>query len=214
MSGLLAFGAMAATRARPRNHRTDGASAGNLPSGGTSNKRTLAIGTRVEAEIQDSLSSRVNKAGETLRATVTSDVKNVHDVVVIPAGSSVVLTIVQLDPGNDQIRPEGRLALAVNSVTVNGDVHAVTADLEPVTHHLQGRGITKDEAARIGAGTVIGAVAGQVIGKNTKSTVVGGAAGAIVGTAVALHYAYRDVIVSRGTPIVFTLTQALSVSNK
>ena len=138
--------------------------------------------------------------------------KNGHGLVLIPAGSSVVLTVVQLDPGNDQIRPEGRLALAVNSVTVNGAVHPVTADLEPVTHHLQGRGITNDEAARIGAGTAIGALAGQVIGKNTKSTVVGGAVGAVAGTAVALHYAYRDVIVSSGTPIVFTLTHALRVS--
>ena len=80
---------------------------------------------------------------------------------------------------------------------MHGDAHPITADLEPVTHHLQGRGVTKDEAERIGAGTAIGAVAGQVIGKSTKSTVIGGAVGAIVGTAVAVHYAYRDVVVTR-----------------
>lgn len=212
VTGLLALGAIACSSSAAKEPPKEGVGAGNLSSGEVSGKRTLASGTRVEAAIQNSLSSRINKAGETLQASVTSDVKNAHGVVVIPAGSSVVLTIVQLDPGNDQIRPDGRLALAVNSVMVKGDVHAVTAELEPVAHHLEGRGITKDEAARIGAGTVIGAVAGQVIGKNTKSTVVGGAVGAVAGTAVALHYAYRDVIVSAGTPIAFTLTQALSIS--
>jgi hypothetical protein len=131
---------------------------------------------------------------------------------VIPAGSTVTLEIVQLEPGSDQIRPEGRLSLAVRSVTVNETTYPVTAALEPVAHHLEGRGITKDEAGRIGAGTAIGALAGQVIGKNSRSTVMGGAVGAVAGTAVAVRYAYRDVVVSAGTPIGFTLTQALNVS--
>ena len=207
--GLLALGAVGCTISAAK----EPSSAGNLPGAG-SETRTLASGTQVEATIQDSLSSRINKAGETLHALVSSDVTNARDVVVIPAGSVVLLTIAQLDPGNDQIRPEGRLSLVVTSVTVNGKEHVVTADLEPVAHHLQGRGITKDEAERIGAGTAIGAVAGRVIGKSTKSTVIGGAVGAIAGTAVAVHYAYRDVIVTAGTPISFTLSQALSISAK
>jgi uncharacterized protein YcfJ len=77
---------------------------------------------------------------------------------------------------------------------------------------MKGRGITTDEAARVGAGTVIGALAGQLIGKNTKGTEIGGAVGAVAGGAVAVRYAYRDVVVSAGTPIVFTLTQSLNIS--
>jgi hypothetical protein len=210
--GLLVVAGVACSSSAAKEPPKEGSDAGSVAGGETSDTRTLIGGTRVEATLQDSLSSRINKAGETVRATVTSDVKDARGVVVIPQGASVLLTVAQLDPGNDQIRPDGRLALVVNSVTVNGQSHALTAELEPVAHHLQGRGITKDEAGRIAAGTVIGAVAGQIIGKNTKSTVVGGAAGAIAGTAVAVHYAYRDVIVSAGTPIVFTLTQALAMS--
>jgi hypothetical protein len=174
--------------------------------------RSLASGARVDATIQDALSSRTNKAGESLRATVSRDVKDARGDVVIPAGSTATLRIEQLEPGSDQVRPEGRLSLVVSSVTVNGQEYQVAASLEPVPHHLQGRGVTTDEAARVGAGTAIGALAGQVIGKNTKSTVIGGAIGAVAGTAVAVRYAYRDVIVSAGTPIVFTLTQSLNVS--
>jgi hypothetical protein len=233
LTGMLALGFVAcsggAAKELPNQDATASSpsgSAAGTPSGATadsrrgsvegsrrgSSGRSLASGTRVDATIQDALSSRTNKVGETLRATVSGDVKDARGDVVIPAGSTVTLTIAQLEPGSDQVRPEGRLSLVVSSVTVNGQEHPVTANLEPVPHHLQGRGVTTDEAARVGAGTAIGALAGQVIGKNTKSTVIGGAIGAVAGTAVAVRYAYRDVIVSAGTPIVFTLTQSLNVS--
>jgi len=176
--------------------------------------RLLAFGTRVDASIENGFTSRTDKAGQTVTAAVRSDVKDTRGNVVIPSGSTVTLTIETLDPGNDQIRPEGRLALVVNSVSVNGRSYPVAAELSPVRHQLVGRGITKDEVARVGAGTAIGAVAGQVIGKSTKATVIGGAAGAVVGTAVAAHYAYRDVVVSSGTPITFTLTRALTIASK
>jgi hypothetical protein len=175
---------------------------------------SLANGTRVEATIDKELSSRTDKAGQTITATVSNAVKDAHGAIVIPSGSTVTLTIETLDPGNDQIRPDGRLALVVSSVTVAGRSHPVVTDLTPVSYKMVGRGITKDEAARIGAGTVIGAVAGQVIGKSTKSTVIGGAAGAIAGTAVAVHYAYRDVVVSANTPVTFTLTRGLTIAAK
>jgi len=174
--------------------------------------RSLASGTRVTATIQTALSSRTNRAGETVRAVVSLNVTDARGRVVIPAGSTVVLTVAQLEPGSDQVRPEGRVALVVSSVTVDGRTHDVSAVLDPVAHHLEGRGITKDEAARIGAGTAIGALAGQAIGKNQRSTVIGGAVGAVAGTAVAVRYAYRDVVVSAGTPISFALTQALTLS--
>jgi len=179
-----------------------------------SSARLLAFGTRVDASIDNGFTSRTDKAGQTVTAAVRSDVKDARGNVVIPSGSTVTLTIETLDPGNDQIRPEGRLALVVNSVSVNGRSYPVAAELSPVRHQLVGRGVTKDEVARVGAGTAIGAVAGQVIGKSTKATVIGGATGAVVGTAVAAHYAYRDVVVSAGTPITFTLSRALSIASK
>lgn len=145
-----------------------------------SSGHSLATGKRVEATIDEEFSSRTDKAGKTVAATVSADVKDARGRVVIPSGSPVALTIETLDPGNDQIRPEGRLSLVVNSVTVNGHTYPVVADLTPVTHRMIGRGITKDEAARIGA--------------------------------VAVHYAYRDVVVAANTPITFTLSHALSVA--
>lgn len=174
--------------------------------------RTLTSGTQIAISIQDALSSRTNKSGETVRATVTGNVSDSRGNVVIPSGSTVTMTIDKLEPASQQVGPEGRLMIDVKSVTINGETRAISATLGAVPHQLVGRGITTDEAARIAAGTAIGAAAGQIIGKNTKSTVIGGAAGAVAGGAVAAKYAFRDIVISAGTPTTITLTQGFSLS--
>jgi len=204
--GLAACGSGAAKDAPP------GGADESAGTARTAARRSLDAGSRVSATLQTALHSRTNKAGETVRAVVSANVTDSRGRVVIPAGSNVLLSIVQLEPGSEQIRPEGRLVLAVKSVEIDGVTHPISGTLAPIAHHFEGRGITKDEAARIGAGTAVGAVAGQVIGKNTKSTVIGGAIGAVAGTAVAVRYAYRDVVVSAGTPISFTLANTLTLA--
>jgi hypothetical protein len=141
-------------------------------SGDGLSRHSLASGTRVSATIQGALSSRTNVVGDTLQAIVSANVTDARDSVVIPAGSTVLLTVAQLEPGSDRASPQGRLALVVSAVTVHAQPYPVKADLEPVPHHLEGRGAATDAA-------------------NTS---------------------YRDVVVSAGTPIVFTLAQPLNVS--
>jgi hypothetical protein len=187
---------------------------GDGASSKTSDTRSLDSGTRVNAVLQTGLSSRTSMSGEMIKAIVSSDVADDRGTVVIPSGSVVTLTIDKIEPGNDQVRPDGRLWLVVSSVTLGGDTYALDATLDPVAHTMAGRGITGDEAARIAAGTAIGAGVGQVISKNTRGTVIGGAVGAVAGGAVAVRYAYRDVVVSADTPISFTLTQPLNVTAK
>ena len=189
--------------------------AGKEEVGSTVSRRTsftLASGTQVDATIQDSLSSRHNKVGETLRATVSADVKDAQGYIVIPAGSAVALRVVQLAPATNKSQKDGKLALSVSSVTVRGQVYQVNAAIASTPHKLVGRGVTAGEVEKAGGGAVIGAVAGRVIGGNTKGAVIGGAVGGAAGTAVAIHYASRDVVVTPGTQVVFSLGQALTVS--
>ena len=177
-------------------------------------ERVLESGTRVAAQIQDSLSSRRNKAGEDFWAIVSSDVEDGNGHVVIPAGSPVEMRIEQLKATTNVAQKDGKLELSVSSVNVRGRVYQLSAALDPVQHHLQGRGLTPGDVATVGVGAAAGAVAGQVIGKNAKGAIIGGVIGAGAGTAVAVTAANRDVVVNRGTPIVFTLTRQLSVSTK
>jgi uncharacterized membrane protein len=76
---------------------------------------------------------------------------------------------------------------------------------------MKGRGVTKGEGEDVAVGAAAGALVGQLIGKNTRSTVIGGAVGAVGGGAVAVKGAQRDIIVAAGTHITFQLPQAITV---
>lgn len=208
----VAVGACTTSEAREAEKAAAAAAAGKNPAGNASRTLTAASGTVIHATLQEGLSSRANKSGETVRTTVSGDVADSRGTVVIPAGTTIFLTIDKIEPGSDQVRPEGRLMLNVSSITIRGESVPLHGTLAPIAHTLIGRGVTNDEAARIAAGAAIGAGVGQAIGKNTKGTVIGGAVGAVAGGAVAARYAYRDVVVSAGTPVVITLSQSLLVS--
>ena len=108
-------------------------------------EQALAGGTRVGATLQDAMTSRTNKKGDTLHAIISANVIGPHGGVVIPAGSTATLIVRELEPSNEQANPDGRLSLVVSSVTVNGDSYPVSADLEPVPHHLEVRNTPTDE---------------------------------------------------------------------
>ena len=208
LAGMLVFGIVACSpaSAKPEAGRASG-TASSRPA-----QRTLASGTSITASIQDSLSSRHNKAGETLRATVNADVRDPSGQVAIPAGSAVGLRVAELEAATNKSQADGKLALEVTSVTVHGQTYQVSSKVNSVPHQLVGRGVTAGEVEKAGGGAVIGAVAGRVIGGNTKGAVIGGAVGAAAGTAAAVHWASRDVVVTPGTSIVFSLPQALTVT--
>jgi hypothetical protein len=175
-------------------------------------QRTLGEGTRIEATIENALSSRHDKAGDAIAAAVSADVRDGDGHVVIPAGSALELRIVELEPATNKSQDDGKIAIDVSSVTIRGQVYRVATRLDPVTHQLEGRGVTTGEVEKVGAGTAIGALAGRLIGGDTKGAVIGGAVGAGGGTAVAVHWASRDVVVAPGTRVGFSLPHSLTVS--
>jgi len=176
--------------------------------------RTLAAGSTIDATMSQTLTSRSNKAGETVTTTVDADVKNAAGRVVIPAGSTVELTITDITPAKNKSQADGTLTLQVTGVTVRGRSYPIAAEVTSVAHTLKGRGVTAGEVEKVAVGTAVGAVAGRVIGGNTKGAIIGGAVGAAGGTVVAIQTASRDVVVAAGTPVAITLTGPLTVSSK
>jgi hypothetical protein len=174
--------------------------------------RTLAAGTLIPAEMTDSINSRHDKAGKTVSARVSSDVRDQAGRVVIPAGSLVKLTVTALAPAENKSSKDGKLDFEATSVNVNGRIYALDAEVDPVDHILKGRGVTGGDVAKVGAGTAIGAIGGRLIGGNTKGAVIGGLVGAGAGTAVAVQTADRDVVVRPGAAVRITLRGTLVAS--
>lgn len=103
----------------------------------TRNGHPLAYGTRVNATIRTALSSRTSRAGDLLRATVSRDVEDAGGTVVIPAGSTVMLTIAGLNAGV-AARHDECVALVVRSVIVNAHAYPLTARMERVPRRDSG----------------------------------------------------------------------------
>lgn len=216
IAGLLGFGLLACTGSGRKDLAGQGtgggvaAGAAAVPSAPAA--RTLSAGTEVAATIQDAISSRTNAAGEHVNAIVSRDVMDGAGHVVIPGGSAMVLTIARLGPAKNSGEADGMISLDLSSLTVGGATYEPSATIGPVPHTLKGRGITKSVVGNVAVGTAAGAIIGQVIGKNEKSTVIGGAIGAVASGARAATIADRDVIVAPGTPITITLTQSLKIT--
>jgi len=173
--------------------------------------RTLKSGTTIDVTTSRTITSRSDEAGQVLLTTVDADVKNSSGRVVIPAGSSVALVITQIEPAKTKSAKDGSLTLRVGSVSVGGRSYPLAAEVTAVSHTLKGRGVTAGEVEKVAAGAAIGAVAGRVIGGDSKGTIIGAAVGTAGGAIVANETASRDVVVVAGSPIELTMTGPLTV---
>jgi hypothetical protein len=172
----------------------------------------LPVGTSISASVDDSITSQRNKVGETVTATISSDVRDENGRVIIPAGSTAQFTITALAPAENKNATRGTINLQLASINVRGRDYPISGSTSSVEHTLRGRGVTTGDAAKVGAGAAAGAIAGRILG-GKKGTVIGGVVGAAVGTGVAVETADRDVVVAPGATISFALNQELVVSN-
>lgn len=125
-----------------------------------------------------------NLPGDKITGTITSDVAGENGAV-IPGGTTVVLEVAQVSPGD---KPEtAAITLRIRSVLVNDQPVTVPSDVT-VTSELERHTMPRDKGAdrkKVIGGVVAGAIIGQILGKNTKSTVVGAVAGGAAGAAAA-----------------------------
>ncbi len=169
--------------------------------------RTLPIGTVVHAALEDSIHSRHDVSGKEVTGKVMENVRGADGLTLIAAGTSVRFTVTQVKPGRGD--RAGVLEMRADSITLNGTPRKVEARLQPVPHELRGRGVTGEEAAKVGAGAAGGAVVGRVLGGDTRGAVIGGIVGAAGGAVVASETAVKDVVVKARTPVVMVLSAPL-----
>jgi hypothetical protein len=151
-----------------------------------------------------------NLPGDKIVATVTSAVIG-EDGAVIPVGTTVVLEVAEVRPGDS---PESaRIGLRVRSVLLNDEPHNVdgnVAVLSELERSERPRDGSSDKKKVIG-GAVAGAILGQIMGRDTKSTVIGAAAGAAAGTAAAAATRKYDACLPSGANVRVTTTQPISL---
>jgi hypothetical protein len=172
---------------------------------------TLAVGTRLDAALVESIHSRVARAGDAFTARVVGDVPGSAAGVAIPAGSVVDGTILAVSPAQNE-RSTGTLTLAVSRVSVRGMSYPLAASIDSLDTMHQERGIEGVDAARVAGGAVAGAVLGRVIGGGTQGAVIGGVAGGVAGAVVSVVMKDMDIVLPVGSHLMLTLQEPLTVT--
>ena len=175
------------------------------PARPTSSTLVAGTGTVVNLVASDTLTSRHNKRGETVTATLASNLTDSRGRTVIPAGAIFTGTITDIAPAGTP-GGEGRMVLSFNTVEFGGRSYAVSARTDSIGTYMKGRGVTGAEAAKVGAATAVGAAAGAIIGKDVKGAVIGGAVGAAAGVGIAAATRDVDILLNAGAPIRLVLT--------
>jgi hypothetical protein len=165
----------------------------------------LSAGATLATTVNREITSRTDKPGATVTGTVASDVTDASGRVVIPAGSTVTMTITEIHESENKGDKTGKLTLTPTSVEIQGQSYALSGSAVAVDRTLRDRKTNAGDVAKVGAGTAIGAVAGRVIGGSTKGAVIGGIIGGAVGTQRAIETQDRDVVVPASSRVEITL---------
>jgi hypothetical protein len=172
--------------------------------------RALAAGTTITASTNAELRSHKNKVGDTITASIASDIKDNSGRVVIPAGSEVVLKVTAIKESENKSDKTGTLTLQPTAVSMNGRSYPISATIEGVSTELQGRGTNAGDIAKPAAGAAVGAVVGRVIGGSTTGAIIGGVLGGAVGAQRAVETKDRDVVLPQGTTVTLSLNERFS----
>jgi len=130
--------------------------------------------------------------------------------VAIPAGATAVIEVTSLkrsENANDNITME----FVVRSIAFNGTTYPVSSTVTSAQVDKVRNGDASNDVRKVATGAVIGAIAGQIFGHHTKSTVIGAATGAAAGAVVAGATGKYDGCVPNGGRISLKLNQPMQV---
>ena len=170
---------------------------------------TIASGSEISLYSGQRVCTDKYAVGDRFTASVAESVQGSNGVS-IPAGATAVIELTSLkrsENANDNITME----FVVRSIAFNGTTYPVNADVTAAQVEKVRNGDASNDGRKVATGAVIGAIAGQIFGRKTKSTVIGAATGAAAGAIVAGATGKYDGCVPNGGRISLKLNQAMVV---
>jgi len=182
----------------------------------TATKTTqIPAGTVIEVAMVTPVATKTSNIGDPIEAKLTKAlVVNGH--LIAEEGASVRGTIADLQRASKSKSEEDRAYLKFRFSeleTVGGD-KKINATVTNSEGKLAAKGTGTRDKLIIGGSTVAGAVVGQVIGKDTKSTIIGAVGGAVVGTGVALSVKGHELEVPAGSSVTIRIDDPVTVATR
>jgi BON domain len=164
----------------------------------------IAAGTALTVTVDQALSSKTSKAGQTFLATLAQPV-SVDGKAAIPKGSSVTGTVITAKE-KGKIKGEGQLALSLTSITIRGQNYPIQTGTLDSTVKGKGKRTAVTAGGGAAGGALIGGLAGG--GKGAGIGALVGVAGGLVGGALTGN---KQIEIPAEAPLTFTLSKALTL---
>ena len=163
---------------------------------------TISTGTSILVRTNESIDVK-NSDGQVFSGVVEQNVMDANGKIAVPKGSNAELMVKRLS--NNQ------LVLDLESVTVNGQRYAVTADTATMTSERKdGLGKNKRTAKYVGGGALLGTIVGAIAGGG-KGAAIGAAAGAGAGAGTQVLTRGKSVKVPSESLLTFRLERPLAM---
>jgi hypothetical protein len=167
---------------------------------------TLPAGTNVIVRLGETISTEKNYSGDTFRATLDRPII-VDGFVIADKGSKVLGKIVAADKAG---KFEGTANLQV-TLTEIGTTDGQRVRIETGFFNKKGPSNTKEEAAKIGGGAVLGAIIGALAGGG-KGAAIGAGAGGAAGTGAVALGKTKPATIATETQLTFQLTSPTTIT--
>ncbi len=163
--------------------------------------------TVIPVVLDQTISSKTSRPGDTFTATVESPVE-VEGKVAIPKDARAS-GVVRDAKAAGRFKGGASLALELTSITVSGRDY----DVQTSSAAMSTKGKGKRTAVMVGGGAAGGAAIGGIAGGG-KGAAIGALIGAAAGTGGAGLTGNRDITLSAETPLDFRLLQPVSIREK
>lgn len=168
----------------------------------------IPAGTVLIFEVTEDVSTSSHTNGDSFSLVLVEGVEGSGGASLLAGARAVgVVTDAHKSGGPDD---DALLAVRISSLEAGGSQQAIEGVVESTEIESSNQDSGTRTAAKIATGTAAGAIIGQIIGKDTRSTVQGAAAGTVVGVVVALSTRGGDATLPAGSIIVVRLDRALT----
>ena len=183
---------------------------------------TIPDGTRIQARLETTLSSKSNRQGDRFTAKVTEPVV-VAGKEVIPSNSIIEGRIASVKSAG-RVKGRSEMNLSYERLIfpngVSETIVASQADIDDSQKEevdrkegtIKGESSRKRDAAEVGAGAGIGAGIGAIAGGG-KGSAIGAGAGALIGLADSMRRKGKEIEIPAGARLVLRLDRPLTITS-
>lgn len=173
-------------------------------------RRTVPEGRTLVFRVEETVSTGSHDVGDEFTATLAEPVLAADGSEAIPVGTTSRWVVTESESESAD-SDRALLAVALRSVRLDGAPVPIEATVTGTEIQTEPGDSGTESVAKVAVGTAAGAIIGQILGRDTESTLKGAGVGAVVGTVVALTTDDGEARLTPGSTITVRLDESLQV---